>query len=72
MATSEKQVESEKNVSILEGRASLAKYEHDTDSSISNPLAQFSEDEVKRAWRKVDWHILPVAVLLYLSSYIDR
>ncbi|GJE95210.1 MFS general substrate transporter [Phanerochaete sordida] len=36
------------------------------------PLAQFSADEVKRAWRKVDFHILPIAVILYLSSYIDR
>lgn len=27
---------------------------------------------VKRAWRKVDLHIMPVAALLYLASYIDR
>lgn len=24
------------------------------------------------AWLKVDLHIMPVAVLLYLASYIDR
>ena len=26
----------------------------------------------KRAWRKVDLHVMPIAVILYLSSYIDR
>ena len=26
----------------------------------------------RRTWRKVDLHIMSVAVLLYLASYIDR
>lgn len=37
-----------------------------------DPLSEFSKKEISRAWLKVDLHILPVAVLLYLSSYIDR
>lgn len=45
------------------------------DSSVDHgedPLSEFSKKEINRAWLKVDLHILPVAVLLYLSSYIDR
>ncbi|KDQ58537.1 hypothetical protein JAAARDRAFT_193095 [Jaapia argillacea MUCL 33604] len=33
---------------------------------------EHNEEIVKRAWRKVDFHIMPIAVLLYLASYIDR
>lgn len=35
-------------------------------------LSHYDPDEIKRAWRKVDLHVMPVAFLLYLSSYIDR
>ncbi|KAL4244698.1 MFS transporter superfamily protein [Abortiporus biennis] len=35
-------------------------------------LARYDPKEVERVWRKVDWHIMPIAVLLYLASYIDR
>ncbi|KZV97993.1 MFS general substrate transporter [Exidia glandulosa HHB12029] len=49
----------------LKSGISPKEHEHD-------PLAQFSQHEVQRAWRKVDLHIMPVAVLLYLASYIDR
>lgn len=41
-------------------------------SVLENPLDSLDQEVVKRAWRKVDWHIMPVAVILYLSSYIDR
>ena len=37
-----------------------------------DPLAAFSPREIRRTWMKVDLHILPVAVLLYFSSYIAR
>lgn len=67
------QVDPEKTISATEKQTSLSKYDSKTGSSVSeSPLDQFSEEEIKRAWKKVDWHILPVAVLLYLSSYIDR
>lgn len=63
----------EKTASIAEGRKSLDKYDGTSeDVQTGDPLAQFSKDEIKWAWRKVDMHILPVAVMLYLSSYIDR
>lgn len=35
-------------------------------------LSQYDPEEIERIWKKVDWHIMPVAILLYLSSYIDR
>lgn len=35
-------------------------------------LDQYDPREIESAWRKVDWHIMPVSVLLYLASYIDR
>lgn len=37
-----------------------------------DPLASFTATERRSAWRKVDLHVLPVAVLLYVASYIDR
>lgn len=40
---------------------------------VSDPcIGARNEEVLKRAWRKVDLHIMPVAVLLYLASYIDR
>jgi hypothetical protein len=33
---------------------------------------EYDPELVKRAWRKVDRHVMPIAVILYLSSYIDR
>ena len=69
---SEHQADPEKTSSVEE-RNSLGKYEGTLeDVQSENPLSQFTEDEIRRTWRKVDLHILPVAVLLYLSSYIDR
>lgn len=38
----------------------------------SSSVGVRDEEVLKRAWRKVDLHIMPVAVLLYLASYIDR
>ena len=69
-----KSTDPEKAHSVDESPVSLDKYDkaESYDESTVDPLAQFTDEEVKRAWRKVDYHILPVAVLLYLSSYIDR
>ncbi|KAK7056734.1 hypothetical protein VNI00_002451 [Paramarasmius palmivorus] len=47
-------------------------HEEDGKTKLSEALAEFSEEEIKKTWRKVDWHIMPIAVLLYLASYIDR
>lgn len=35
-------------------------------------LEQLDSELVKKTWRRVDWHIMPIAVWLYLASYIDR
>ncbi|KAL1942296.1 hypothetical protein VTO73DRAFT_6360 [Trametes versicolor] len=35
-------------------------------------LEQLDPELVKKTWRRVDWHIMPIAVWLYLASYIDR
>ena len=35
-------------------------------------LDQFDPELVQRTWRKIDWAILPIAVVLYLAAYIDR
>ncbi|OBZ73036.1 putative transporter C11D3.18C, partial [Grifola frondosa] len=35
-------------------------------------LEQYDPELIKKTWRRVDIHILPIAVLLYLASYIDR
>ena len=35
-------------------------------------LADLDAAAEKRALRKVDWHILPVVFLFYLTSFLDR
>ena len=35
-------------------------------------LEHLDPELVKKTWRKVDWNIMPLAVVLYLASYIDR
>ena len=64
----------EKAQSVEESTNALDGYEQDGHDARLRPaaLSQFTDAEIKRTWRKVDLHILPVAVLLYLSSYIDR
>ncbi|RPD60526.1 MFS general substrate transporter [Lentinus tigrinus ALCF2SS1-6] len=31
-----------------------------------------TEEEEKRLWRKIDWHIMPIITIMYLSSFVDR
>ena len=52
--------------------ASFKSTEKETRPSAAELLAQYDPEDVKKAWRKVDRHIMPIAVLLYLASYIDR
>jgi hypothetical protein len=65
----------EKLHSAEETPNALEKFQQDESYDERNKqsiLVQFTDAEIKRTWRKVDLHVLPVAVLLYLSSYIDR
>jgi hypothetical protein len=39
---------------------------------VQDALPRHDPGEVKRIWRKVDLHIMPIAVFLYMSSQIDR
>ncbi|KAI0086837.1 MFS general substrate transporter [Irpex rosettiformis] len=41
-------------------------------SVFESSVDSLDPEVVARAWRKVDWHVMPVAAILYLSSYIDR
>ena len=31
-----------------------------------------SEEEERRLWRKIDWHIMPIVTVMYLCSFVDR
>lgn len=35
-------------------------------------LASFTDEQRKTALRKVDWRLVPVLLVLYLISFIDR
>ncbi|KAH8105328.1 MFS general substrate transporter [Cristinia sonorae] len=35
-------------------------------------LQKYTPEQIRRTWRKVDSYIMPVSILLYLASYIDR
>ena len=75
VGTSDSSSASVKAQSVEDRSSSLGKFEQEAgydSAENSNALSQFTEAEIRGAWRKVDLHVLPVAVLLYLSSYIDR
>ncbi|KAJ3491628.1 hypothetical protein NLI96_g573 [Meripilus lineatus] len=58
-------------VSVASFRSS-EKDEKEVRPSAAQLLAKYDQTQIDKAWRKVDWHIMPIAVLLYLASYIDR
>ena len=31
-----------------------------------------TQEEEKRLWRKIDWHIVPIITVMYLCSFVDR
>ncbi|KAH9946732.1 MFS general substrate transporter [Amylocystis lapponica] len=43
-----------------------------TEALEEDSLEQYDPETIRQTWRKVDLHIMPIAVLLYLASYIDR
>ena len=36
------------------------------------PPPVLSAEEERRLWRKVDWRIMPIITIMYLSSFVDR
>ncbi|KAL3480559.1 permease of the major facilitator superfamily [Aspergillus californicus] len=45
---------------------------HSEHVSAGDLLAQYSDSEKVKAFRKLDWHLIPLLGFLYLLSYIDR
>ena len=41
-------------------------------SSAEAANVEYDEKMTKRLVRKIDWHIMPVLVILYLLSFLDR
>ena len=35
-------------------------------------LQKYTPEQIEQTWKKVDWYIMPISILLYLASYIDR
>lgn len=50
-------------------RSSTEKLDEDV---LERTLEQYDLELVRKTWWKVDLHIMPIAVILYLSAYIDR
>ena len=42
------------------------------DAGLEGSLDQYDPELVRKTWWKVDVHIIPVGVILYLADYIDR
>ena len=36
------------------------------------PPPILSAEQERRLWRKVDWRIMPIITIMYLSSFVDR
>jgi hypothetical protein len=36
------------------------------------PPPQYSEEQEKRLWRKIDLRLMPMLTLMYLVSFLDR
>ncbi|KAL3443594.1 major facilitator superfamily domain-containing protein [Aspergillus insuetus] len=45
---------------------------HSETVSAADLLAQYSDNEKKKAFRKLDWNLIPLLGVLYMLSYIDR
>lgn len=62
----------------LKDGAQLAEETHSDPGAVTKheeaaiPPPQFDEGEVRRARRKIDFHLLPMLTLLYLLAFIDR
>ena len=41
-------------------------------SSTEAAIVEYDEKMTRRLVRKIDWHIMPVLVILYLLSFLDR
>ena len=46
-------------------------YPGDDDDALSPPPVLSAEEE-RQLWRKVDWRIMPIITIMYLSSFVDR
>ncbi|KAI0752396.1 MFS general substrate transporter [Daedaleopsis nitida] len=42
------------------------------DHALPSPPPALTEEEERRLWRKVDWHIMPIITVMYLVSFVDR
>ncbi len=55
---------------------SAVQTEHVVNGHISSEeaafLASFSDEQRKRVLRKIDWRLVPMLLILYLISFIDR
>jgi len=38
----------------------------------SVPTFEYTDDEVKKVIRKIDWHVMPLCLILYTFSVLDR
>ncbi|KAJ0415308.1 major facilitator superfamily domain-containing protein [Aspergillus carlsbadensis] len=45
---------------------------HSENVTAGDLLAQYSDAEKKKAFRKLDWNLIPLLGVLYMLSYIDR
>lgn len=68
------------NASVQDGidaeKGSSRFHEHAHDSAMTaqdaNFLANFTDAQRKKVLRKVDWRLVPMLLILYLISFIDR
>lgn len=61
----------EKVVDGLAAPTAVSVIDHEESSSTEANI-EYDEKMTKQLIRKIDWHILPVLVILYLLSFLDR
>ena len=58
---------------VVEGLAQpVALSLDEVESSSTESTTKYDERMTKKLVRKLDWHIMPVLVILYLCSFLDR
>lgn len=50
----------------------MANKEKNESTNLEDPVPDYTDDEVKKVIRKVDWHVMPLCLTLYTFSVLDR
>lgn len=60
------------DVTPIREKSDIAYVEKAEVDALSNDIPYIDPEKQRKLVRKIDWHVLPLVMLLYLNSFIDR